>query len=59
MDRGKSKGEYIFELKKGKGNCDIKNINSKKLKRIIDKNPLPVTSFLTYSTVTDFAKFLG
>ena len=58
-DKGKEKGNFIFDIKNGKKSVLIKGINSPKLTKIKKKNPNSLTTFLNHSTVTDFAKFLG
>ena len=53
------KEKYVFEILNGKNYYEIDNINCKKIiKRRKQKN-LQNPTELNYSTVTDFAKFLG
>ena len=55
-DKGKEKGNFIFDIKKGKKSVLIKGINSPKLTKIKKKNPHSLTTFLNHSTVTELSK---
>ena len=50
-DKGKEKGNFIFDIKNGKKSVLIKGINSPKLTKIKKKNPNSLTTFLNHSTV--------
>ena len=52
-DKGKRKGDYIFEINKGKNTVEIPNINSNKLSRKLKKLKENNTTFNSYSTVVD------
>ncbi len=58
-DKGKRIDDNLYEIKKGKGEYEMNDLDYKdlykKYKKFKDQNP----SYINYSTVTDFAKFLG
>ena len=53
------KEKYVFKVLKGKNYSEINEINSRKMKELMNKEKKLTTSKLNYSTVTDLAKFLG
>ena len=55
-DRGKEKGNFIFNIKNGRKSVLIKGINSPKISKIRKKNPNLLTTFINHSTVTELSK---
>ena len=58
-DKGELVSNDIYKIKKGKKEIDINGINLRKFNNHINKKRDSKTYLLNYSTVTDFAKFLG
>ena len=55
-DKGKRIDDNLYEIKKGKGEYEMNDLDYKDLyKKFKDQNP----SYINYSTVTDFARFRG
>ena len=58
-DKGELVSNDIYKIKKGKKEIDINGINLRKFNNHINKKRDSKTYLLNYSTVTDFARFLG
>ena len=58
-DKGELMGNDIYKIKKGKNGINLNGVNIRKYTNHINKKKDSKTYFLNYSTVTDFAKFLG
>ena len=58
-DKGELINKDIYKIKGGKNILNIDGINLRKFKNEISKKKESETTFYNYSTVTDFAKFLG
>ena len=58
-DKGELVDKNIYKIEGGKNILKINGINLRKLNNKIGKEKESKTTFLNYSTVTDFAKFLG
>ena len=58
-DKGELVSKDIYKIVKGKNEIDINGINVRKFTNYINKERQNKTYLLNYSTVTDFAKFLG
>ena len=58
-DKGELVSNDIYKIKRGKKEIDINGINLRKFNNHINKKRDSKTYLLNYSTVTDFARFLG
>ena len=58
-DKGELINKDIYKIKGGKNILNIDGINLRKFKNEISKKKESETTFYNYSTVTDFARFLG
>ena len=58
-DKGDDMGKGVYKIKKGKNVVKINDINILKTQNKLSKNNKSKTLFIDYSTVTDFARFLG
>ena len=58
-DKGELVSKDIYKIVKGKNEIDINGINVRKFTNYINKERQNKTYLLNYSTVTDFARFLG
>ena len=58
-DKGELVSNDIYKIIKGKNDLDINGVNVRKFNNYINKKRQNKTYLLDYSTVTDFARFLG
>ena len=58
-DKGELMSNDIYKIIKGKNDLDINGVNVRKFNNYINKRRQNKTYLLDYSTVTDFARFLG
>ncbi len=58
-DKGELVSNDIYKIIKGKNDLYINGVNVRKFNNYINKKRQNKTYLLDYSTVTDFARFLG